>query len=385
MSTSTQGLSIETLTHTPAAGWSAPEFPAIDSDRTLVLVFGAPSYLDDPAAIRQLLDACPRAHVIGCSTAGEIRGTAIADGSLVVAAARFEHTPLRVAGTPIRAPGESFAAGQSIARRLHDPSLRAIFVLSDGLLVNGSELVRGINESVPEGVIVTGGLAGDGEHFQRTWVLDRDGLRSGGVVAVGLYGARLRVGHGSRGGWDCFGPERRITRSAGNVLYELDGKPVLPLYKEYLGERAAGLPASALLFPMSLRTGPEDDKRLVRTILSIDEAAQSLTFAGDMPEGCLTQLMCANVDRLIEGAGDSAALTRRGSVEGPCLAVAISCVGRRIVLRQRAEEELEAALDGLPPLTTQVGFYSYGELSPYASGRCDLHNQTMTLTTFGET
>ena len=198
-------------------------------------------------------------------------------------------------------------------------------------------------------------------------------------------GDTVRVGHGSEGGWDAFGVQRLVTRSSGNVLYELDDKPALQLYKEYLGERASGLPAAGLLFPLTLRKGQDDDKRLVRTILAVDEAAQSMTFAGDIPEGHYAQLMCANFDRLIQGAGEAAVSARgESATDSQTLAIAISCIGRRLVLGERTEEETEASLEVLPPRTQQIGFYSYGEISPYASGHCDLHNQTMTLTTIAE-
>jgi hypothetical protein len=218
-------------------------------------------------------------------------------------------------------------------------------------------------------------------------VLGQRGPESGLVSAVGLYGEKLRVGHGSRGGWDIFGPTRRITRSKGSVLFELDGHPALQLYKQYLGDRASGLPATALLFPLAMRASATDDKMLVRTVLSVDEAMQSMTFAGDMPTGNLVQLMRANFERLIDGASSAAlntVATSGNSQASDVLAIAISCVGRRLILGERTEEEIEAALNGLPKGTRQVGFYSYGEISPYASGHCDLHNQTMTLTTIAE-
>jgi hypothetical protein len=95
--------------------------------------------------------------------------------------------------------------------------------------------------------------------------------------------------------------------------------------------------------------------------------------------------MKANFDRLVQGACDAATMSLRGDgTQGATLSIAISCVGRRLVLGQRVEEETEATLDALPPTTRQVGFYSYGEISPYAGGTCDLHNQTMTLTTLAE-
>jgi hypothetical protein len=196
----------------------------------------------------------------------------------------------------------------------------------------------------------------------------------------------LRIGHGSKGGWDFFGPERVITRSRDNVLYELDGRPALDLYKEYLGDRAAELPAAAWLFPLSIRANRSDVNRVVRTVLSVDDAEKSLTFAGNVPKGHLAQLMRANFDRLVDGAAGAASELRPAlNGNGPTLCIAVSCVGRRLVLGERAEEEVEAVLEALEPHTRQVGFYSYGELSPYANGRCDLHNQTMTLTAIGET
>lgn len=362
--------------------WSAP-LPGLDSDRTLVLVFGAPRYIDEPGPIRELLAAFPSSHVVGCSSAGEIFGTHVNDGSLAVAVARFEKGRLRTACTEVAAGTSSTQAGAALAAELAGPDLRAIFILSDGLAVNGTELLKGIHGVVPPGVVVTGGLAGDGTAFQRTWVLAQGVPAPGRIVAVGLYGESLGVGHGSRGGWDVFGPERVVTRSEGNVLYELDGEPALALYKKYLGDRASGLPSTALLFPLALRTSPSAESTVVRTILSVDEERQSMTFAGDVAQGSVVQLMRANFDRLIDGASEASHIAAHPP-EGDALSIAISCVGRRIVLGERTEEEVEAAVEGTndPRL---VGFYSYGEISPLVPGACGmLHNQTMTLTRFWE-
>ncbi len=366
--------------------FSPASLSTVDSENTLLLLFGAPGLIDAPHRIREVLESFPHSRVMGCSTAGEIHGCEISDDSLVVAAVHFEQTPIRTAEATVPSPQDSYTAGCAIATQLKHPSLRGVLVLSDGLNVNGSELVKGLNTTLGEGVVVTGGLAGDGTHFKRTWVLKDRTPHSGYVTAIGFYGDHVRLGHGSKGGWDKFGPERRVTKSNGNVLYELDGRPALQLYKEYLGDRAAGLPATGLLFPLAIRASQADGKVLVRTILAVDEGAQSMTFAGDIPEGVYAQLMRANFDRLIQGASEAATLTtlsHNGS-HSPTLSIAISCVGRRLVLGERTEEEIEATLDVLPKNSRQVGFYSYGEISPYDSGACDLHNQTMTLTTITE-
>jgi hypothetical protein len=354
----------------------------MDSDRSLVLAFGDSRLADDPAPLRELAAAFPRSILIGCSTSGQIVGTTVSDGGLAVAVARFDHATIRRATAPIAGPEDSYSAGHAMAEGLADPSLRAVFVLSEGLRVNGSALVRGLSGVLPDEVVVTGGLAGDGDRFDRTWVLVDGEPTLGYACAVGLYGPSIHVGHGSVGGWDIFGPQRRITRSERNVLYELDGKPALALYKSYLGDLASGLPATGLLFPLAVRTG--EGEPVVRTILSIDESAQSMTFAGDIPEGGLGQLMIGNFDRLVAGASEAAVACAARANGGQTLAIAVSCVGRRLLLDERIEEETAATLDVLPPGSQQVGFYSYGELSPGAAGFCDLHNQTMTLTTLSE-
>jgi hypothetical protein len=361
--------------------WSAA-FPALDSERTMVMAFASPVYGERVEPLADLAAAFPSSAVIGCSTSGEIDQTRVRDDSISVAAVRFGATDVRHAHARLTDAGDSFTAGCSIADELLAPDLRAIIVLSEGVHVNGSELVRGLNARLPETVVVTGGLAGDGDRFGRTWVLAKGHPEANAVVAVGLYGERVRVAHGSKGGWDTFGPERVVTKSMGNVLYALDDRPALALYKEYLGERAAGLPGSALLFPLSLRANQDGASSVVRTVLGVDEDSQSMIFAGDVPTGHYAKLMRANFDRLILGAqaAGAAAVTQAR----PALSIAISCVGRRLVLGERTEEETEATLDMLPPGTAQVGFYSYGEISPHASGRCDLHNQTMTLTVLSE-
>jgi hypothetical protein len=379
---------MELATFGYAQGAWSQAFPALDSASTLVLAFASPEFRERPEVFAALRAAYPTAAIVGCSTSGEIDHARVRDESVAVAVMRFGGTTVRQAATRLGDARESFDAGVRIAAELveAEAGLRAVIVLSEGLNVNGSELVRGLNSRLPEDVIVSGGLAGDGDRFGRTFVIARGAIETNGVVAVGLYGERVRVGHGSKGGWDTFGPERVVTRSEGNVLYELDGRPALGLYKEYLGDRAAELPSSALLFPLALRASMDDANSVVRTVLAVDEARQSMTFAGDIPMGYYAKLMRANFDRLILGAqaaGGAAGGALKGQ-PGPALCIAISCVGRRLVLGERAEEETEAALEVLPEGTEQIGFYSYGEISPHASGRCDLHNQTMTLTVLSE-
>ena len=324
-------------------------------------------------------------NLLGCSTAGEIYGTQVSDGGLVVTAVQFEHSEIRGAQLTLDQTNNSKEAGERLAEAIPKEGLVHVFVLSDGLKVNGSELVAGLVAHLPPEVTVTGGLSGDGERFAETMVVWNDCPAANSVAILGLYGERLRVGYASLGGWDPFGPERLITKSKGNVLHELDGQSALELYKKYLGEHAKGLPATGLLFPLSLRT-KDSPTPVVRTILAIDERDKSMTFAGDVPEGSYARLMKANFDRLIDGAAGAARTSYEAvGSSSPDLAILISCVGRKLVLKQRVEEEVESVRDVLGARTVLTGFYSYGEISPFTPGaKCELHNQTMTITTLTE-
>jgi hypothetical protein len=368
-----------------ATGWVTEVPGDLGKSAQLALIFGATSVLKNPSLLEKIREAYPAARLLGCSTAGEIGGTQVYDDSLVITAIDFEHTQCQGGQVKLSQVESSFQAGERLAQALDPEGLCHVLVFSDGLNVNGSDLVRGLTKHLPERVTVTGGLAGDGERFSETFVFWSGVPEKDTVAALGLYGNRLKVGYGSLGGWDPFGPERLITRSEGNVLYELDGRSALELYKLYLGEHAKGLPATGLLFPLNLRfkTG---ETGVVRTILSVNENESSMTFAGDVPEGAYARLMKANFDRLIDGAIGAAETSYQaiGSAS-PDLAILISCIGRKLVLRQRIEEEVEGVRDILGERTTLTGFYSYGEISPFMPGdKCELHNQTMTITTFLE-
>lgn len=374
-------MNVEQLHWTQDKGWD--KAPGLAAD--WVLIFGGTKQLT-AAKLDEIRAFYPAALLLGCSTSGEIVDTRVHDQTVTCTAIRFAETRLKLARFEVDSPEASHTAGEEIAHALLAPDLKHVFLLSDGLKVNGSELVEGLKAVLPDGVEVTGGLSGDGTRFQTTLVIADAEPREGLVAAVGLYGERIRIGYGSLGGWDPFGPDRLITKSKGNVLYELDGQSALGLYKKYLGDHAAGLPATGLLFPLALNPTPHENSGLVRTILAVDEETQSMTFAGDMPEGMYARLMKANFDRLVDGAADAADHART-TLAGtpPDLAVLISCVGRKLVLKQRVEEEIEAVRNVLGAQAALTGFYSYGEISPYKpTSRCELHNQTMTITTFTE-
>jgi hypothetical protein len=378
---------VDQLSWSEAAGWGA--VPGVRTNANLVFFFGTRQALACGARYREMRATFPNAHILGCSTGGQIRNDDVTDDEIAAAAICFDATNLRLACEPAPSPESSRSCGEAIGRALAAHELVGIFVLSDGLNVNGSELVAGITGAVGEQVSVTGGLAGDGAEFQETLVGADYALRKHMVAAVGFYGPAIRISHGSAGGWDELGPSHQITRSRGNILLELDGKPALDLYERYLGEdEVKGLPATALPFTLRIFNPELPDHDILRTILAVDHEARSMTFAGDAAKGWTAQLMRGNFDRLAAGAAKAARQAADGigeSRNGDQVAILVSCIGRRLLMGQHTSDKLEAASAEIGSHVPRLGFYSYGEISPQrVSGVCELHNQTMTVTTIAE-
>lgn len=350
----------------------------------LVIGFGLRELVTNESNYKKIRDAFPNAKLVLCSSAGEIYHNSVWDNTISLVAMTFSSTAVKAFEVNSKDFDHSYEAGAALIKKFPQDKLKLVMVFSDGGIVNGSELVKGINAFKGENVLITGGLAGDGADFNET-VVGLDQLpKSGTVAGIGFYGDQLQVSHGSMGGWESFGLERTVTKAKGNVLYRIDDKNVLELYKSYLGKYSEKLPGSALLFPLSIQTGSES-KPIVRTILSIDEENQSMIFAGDIPEGSKVRFMRSNFDRLIDAASQAASACLEMNGFKPKLALLISCVGRKLVLETRIEEEIQAVSDIMGEGTVLSGFYSYGEISPLKPWEdCVLHNQTMTITCLSE-
>jgi len=381
-------MKIEQKKWTAQKGWEVLSTDSFSEVPQLVLAFSSSQLAREGKIFEEIRQMYPQSHILQASTAGEIISNEVNDDSVALSAIFFEKTTLEFHQEAINDPLNSLEVGRKLSTALSKDNLRHVLVFSDGLKVNGSALVQGLIENL-KGVSITGGLVGDGSNFKNTYIgldaLPQEGI----VVIVGLYGDSLNIGYGSLGGWDPFGPARLITKSDKNILYELDNRPALDLYKEYLGELSSGLPGTGLLFPLSLRLKGNNDSEVevVRTLLAVDETQKSMTFAGDMPEGIYAKLMKANFDRIIDGASTAANMTTESIKAGNAeFALLISCIGRKLVLKERIEEEIEAVQQTLGSQTKLTGFYSYGEICPTSptEKQCQLHNQTMTITTFRE-
>lgn len=351
----------------------------------LVLVFGNRYMLESEHIFNEVRALFPEGHIVFGTTSGEIIDDKVLEGTVVLTAIEFEKSKILVKRCNVKDyQHDDKKMGTKLAAQFPKEHLKHLFVISEGSSVNGSALIEGIEHLNNNGCGLSGGLCGDDDRFEKTLASYNESPKEGEIVAIGFYGDTLEISSANYGGWTTFGPERIITKSQGNILYELDGKPALDLYKTYLGEKAKELPRSALLYPLSVKT-TENSEPLVRTILNIDEVENTMTLAGDIPEGARVQLMMSSVDDIANGAFHAAELAMENRKSSPELALLISCIGRKLVMDQRTEEEIEEVKAVIGDNTVISGFYSYGEMAPFSGqDSCKLHNQTMTLTLFSE-
>lgn len=351
----------------------------------LVLIFGVTDALKKKDIYKDLRQEFPKSKFIGCSTAGEICDTGLLNDSITVTAVYFEHSTIRTKAVFLdqypKANMQEIATELVKALPLDD--LVHLFVLSDGIEINGSDLIKGFRRILPRGLGVSGGLSGDYYRFAEAPVIADVMACTNTVTVLGLYGKYLKVRTSSRAGWEEFGAEKIITRSRGNTLYELDSQPALPLYEKFLGDSFKDVPASSIQYPLSLRRDGEADW-VTRTIININREDGSLIFAGDVPFGSTARLMKTNTGLLIESAKKAAMDIVHASIY-PNLAILISCFGRRGVLLNEASKEITVVKEILGALPCLTGFYSYGEIAPFkGSDSFELHNQTMTITAIYE-
>ncbi len=351
----------------------------------LVFVFGGRFELEKQEVIDDIRNEFPYENLVFGSTSGEIIGQHVFDSSIVVTAIEFEKSSFIIKTANIfDFDKKAKNLGQNLIKELPTENLKHVFVLSEGSFVNGSALIEGIETSFNNKISLTGGMCGDGSRFEKTIASYKENPKEGEVIIIGFYGDSLEISFASFGGWSPFGPERIITKSKENVLFEIDDLPALDLYSKYLGDKASELPQASLLFPLNL-TPKGKSKPVVRTILSINKENNSMVLAGDVPEGSKVQLMMASVDAIVDGAYEAAKLAMENRISSPQLALLVSCIGRKLVMDQRVEEEIEEVLHVIGKQTSLTGFYSYGEMAPFhGETGCELHNQTMTLTLISE-
>ena len=359
---------VEQLGHTPSACWLFCE----PGERMQDLVAG-------------VYAAVGTSNLVGCTTDGEISSHGFSTGSAVLAGITSDTVKFQVA-VERNIKTDSQGAGRRLGERL-PRSARHVQMFSDGLTGNGSALLRGMNEIFGPEVAISGGTAGDARAFTQTWQFIGDTILSDAAVAISFSGD-LQVGTGVRSGWIRAGIVKKVTRAAGNTVYQIDGESALAVYRRYLGPLAGKLPAVGVQFPFGMVDEAESlgDDPVLRAPMALNEAEGSVTFAGEIPEGS-TICLCTGgmADNLLNASAEAArrALDAFGTAR-PAMIFFYSCMARKMILGPLAGEETQRVSSAVGRGVPVIGFYTYGEYCPSMNGsQCRLHNETATITIVG--
>lgn len=178
-------------------GWEVLRDDNFNSELcNFVLAFGSREIISEPEIFSYIKSSYPNATILLNSTSGEIIDTQVTDDTVSLTSILFEKTKIKIASTQIDKVKDSYDAGKQLAEQVDPSGLKYVMVISDGQKVNGSELVLGLQEHLPSGTIITGGLAGDGGRFQKTVVGLNESPVEGRIVAIGFYGNSLSVTYG---------------------------------------------------------------------------------------------------------------------------------------------------------------------------------------------
>jgi len=382
-------LKIDSLFWSRETGWQFRKENIENRENVdIVFLFGVAKEIRENLYFDGIRELYPNAILVGGSSAGTIYRDEIFDSGVVASALQLEKSRVKLAVATLEDISKSFEIGKNIVQQLMDEDLKHIVVLSDTININGSEFVKGLNSETDSKIPISGGiLAEETRNFSHAYVIADRPAKKLLAIGIGFYGD-IDTFYGSDSGWDDFGIERVITKSSGNIVYEIDGKPALDLYKKYLGDFQKDLPVGGLRFPLNVwEDGDiENSKPVIRTLMAINEEEKSLTFVGDVPEGAMARLMKTNIDGLIDGSENAIKMTGFQPSNIPSYCLAVSCIGRRLVLNQLTEEELSVLLEHVGDEVEITGFYSYGEIAPFSKElkNCRFHNQTMTLTLIQE-
>ncbi|MFA5287069.1 MAG: FIST N-terminal domain-containing protein [Candidatus Omnitrophota bacterium] len=359
----------------------------------LVFIF-ATINLSTPVILKTVLASIPEVPVIGCSGAAVIYDEKSYNNGLVIMLLGFsEGVYFNTAfvnniknKTPITAGeelGEKLLYGfKNIPRDLG-------LIFCDGLIDNTQDLVNGIQEKLGRSFPLVGACASDNLKYARTNIFHNNDLLSDSACGV-LWGGKINFGLGIKHGWKPLGKQHLVTKSYGNIIYEIDSQPATYLYEDYLGCNVKKLQSElrfiSVLYPIGIYV-PGEEEYLLRNIRSIGSDG-TLILQGSIPESSQVRLMIGTKESCLQATNQAIDDVNKGfSGKSASFVLIFDSISRYILLGRDAGKELEIIKKQFGPEIPVVGLYTYGEQAPLTAigyrGKVYLHNQTVTLLAIG--
>ncbi|RLD23417.1 MAG: hypothetical protein DRI54_07365, partial [Bacteroidetes bacterium] len=319
----------------------------------------------------QIQDELPKAKIIGCTTAGEIMDNEVLADQIIISILLFEKTTVKIGFVK---PGSKKKMVAQLTENLIGTNTKGILlfpILFKGN-INVDGLIKSIFSSFPE-LPVFGGGAGDNANFKEQYNFLGNSISDTGIAVAAFNSDDLVIETDYSFNWKPIGNVLKVTKVDKNTLHEIDHRPALEVFEEYLGKEAAkALPLSSLEFPMVFQ---EDDILIARVIAGIE--GTSLIFNTPIKKNDTFQFSFGVRKNAIEHANSLAAYVADKPIES---IMAFSCVARLNFLQSDANKELKD-FHLIAPVS---GFFTYGEIF-HSPGEGNYYlNETLTLAFFSE-
>jgi hypothetical protein len=322
-------------------------------------------------AIRQQF---PQAEIVGCSTVASINDDFIVEHSLVISTLSFEHGMVNTIGCD---QISDFLEQFPFWLKKLD-SLRAIILLTTDASRHNGSWMQEVADQLPVDVLLAGAVASNHEPELGALFYHKQ-LDESGVIAIALCGDGLTIEMGALGGWDSIGQEFEVTKTKGNVLYELNEKPALPVYRDALAEKGHDLFTDTIKFPLCVR--PENNAfGYIRAITNIDTDNGSIEFGGPMIENTYARICKTNPNQLLDGAAGASTQLVQKMKQLPEFVLVFSSVRRQQILGDKINQEVDIIREDVGEQATIAGFYTFGAIAPLFESRdYVLQNQTISV------
>jgi len=400
MTSNTIGVGFSSLPDSFSAGKGAAEqaIGKLNGKPKVLIVFGAMRF-NHRELIAGISSVAGNIPMVGGTTAGEISTAGFSTGSVVVMAISNENLEF-VTGIGHNMSRDEAACSVEMANDIlkkvaFDPNA-SLLVFPNGMGGDGLKVLEGLQLILGKDFEITGGYLGDDERFESTFQYYNGMVYKDTIVGLMVIKKKgFRTGIGVRSGFTSIGNSFICTSSEGNVVKEFEHTNALEMYKDFLGEeRALRLPGVCLEYPFGIidRNASDDTESLfqLRCGLSVDHENGTISLAASIPEGTEVTLTTASRGDIINGARDAAVQAKKALFGAtPQAIIMFSCVGRKLVLGRRIQEEVDAVLECIGLDVPLIGFYTYGEIGPIDKTIKDrstvkFHNETVVLWVLGK-
>jgi len=288
----------------------------------------------------------PLSNIIGTTTSGEILNGKVYKNTIMVSFSLFECTTIK---SNLYILDNTFDI-QHVVDDLIQDDTKAIIVFSDGLKSNAESFLKKLYTRNPD-IVISGGRAGDNAEFQKTFVFNEKTFSENACIIATLSSDELIVHNNYILNWTPIGRDMIVTKVDNNILYELDGIPILDVYEKYLGSDVINdLPHSSMEFPLIVK---RDNFHIARDPIGKTED-DALIFAGNFEEGDSVCFSFGNIDDVSEYNQKYFDIFSKNPSESIFV---YSCTARKSLMGDRLVDELNI----LESISPTIGFFTYGE------------------------